>query len=220
MTFSILARDPQTGAIGAAAATGNLAVGAWVLGAAPGAGAVASQGLAVSTLWGDRALAALSAGTRPEAAIHAVTGGDSGRDFRQLAVLAADGTGGAWTGTENLDAKGHSIGPDWVIAGNWLASRAVLEAVERRYRAGAGAGDFAARLIDTLAAGAEAGSDARGTQSAALRVVDAARPPLDLRVDCDRDPIARLRALHARTHDPNYRAWLARLPTLAEPERH
>ena len=31
MTFSILARNPETGEIGGAAATGNLCVGGWVL---------------------------------------------------------------------------------------------------------------------------------------------------------------------------------------------
>ena len=31
MTFSILARNPKTGEIGGAAATGNLCVGGWVL---------------------------------------------------------------------------------------------------------------------------------------------------------------------------------------------
>ena len=31
MTFSILAQDPETGAIGGAAATGSLCVGGWVL---------------------------------------------------------------------------------------------------------------------------------------------------------------------------------------------
>ena len=51
MTFSVLALDRATGAIGGAAATGNLAVGAWVLHAAAGVGAVATQGLSVSTPW-------------------------------------------------------------------------------------------------------------------------------------------------------------------------
>ena len=31
MTFSIIARNPKTGEIGGAAATGNLCVGGWVL---------------------------------------------------------------------------------------------------------------------------------------------------------------------------------------------
>ena len=31
MTFTLLARDPKSGALGGASATGNLCVGAWVL---------------------------------------------------------------------------------------------------------------------------------------------------------------------------------------------
>ena len=48
MTFSILARDPTTGAIGGAAATGSLCVGGWVLRGDLAAGMSASQGAAPS----------------------------------------------------------------------------------------------------------------------------------------------------------------------------
>ena len=65
MTFSVLALDRATGAIGGAAATGNLAVGAWVLHAAAGVGAVATQGLSVSSPWGDEGLARLGRGESP-----------------------------------------------------------------------------------------------------------------------------------------------------------
>ena len=44
MTFSILARDPDSGLIGGAAATGSLCVGGWVLRGRAGVGLSASQG--------------------------------------------------------------------------------------------------------------------------------------------------------------------------------
>ena len=65
MTFSVLALDRATGAVGGAAATGNLAVGAWVLRAAARAGAVATQGFSVSSLWGDEGLASLARARAP-----------------------------------------------------------------------------------------------------------------------------------------------------------
>ena len=59
MTYSILARDPETGAFGGAAATGSLCVGGWVLRGRAGVGISASQGASPSTLWGEEALVRL-----------------------------------------------------------------------------------------------------------------------------------------------------------------
>jgi uncharacterized Ntn-hydrolase superfamily protein len=56
MTFSILARNPKTGEIGGAAATGNLCVGGWVLRGDIKKGVTASQGFYPSTIWGENIL--------------------------------------------------------------------------------------------------------------------------------------------------------------------
>ena len=101
MTFSILARDPESGEMGYAAATGNLAVGAWVLRANPAAGLVATQGYSVSSLWGDEGLNALAAGESAPDIVTRLVQGDAGADYRQLLVLDMMGTGGAWTGSAN-----------------------------------------------------------------------------------------------------------------------
>ena len=44
MTFSIIARNPKTGEIGGATATGNLCVGGWVLRGNVEKGVTATQG--------------------------------------------------------------------------------------------------------------------------------------------------------------------------------
>lgn len=221
MTFSILALDKASGAIGSATATGNLAVGAWVLRAAARVGAVATQGFSVSSLWGDEAMARLAGGASAEETVDALTGSDPGRDHRQLAVLDARGGVAAWTGTSNTDAKGHIFGVDYVIAGNWLSGEAVLSAMERGYGTinGSARDDFGARLLAALEAGAEAGSDSRGTFSAAIRIVRPDRSPLDLRVDYDDDPLVRLRALYEMATNPPYSEWAKQVPTLDDPHR-
>lgn len=48
MTFTIVARDPKTNALGIASATGNLAVGGFVPHIAPGIGAIATQGFSTN----------------------------------------------------------------------------------------------------------------------------------------------------------------------------
>jgi len=221
MTLSILARDPATGALGAAAATGNLAVGAWVLRAAAGVGAVATQGLSPSTLWGDEALRRLRDGSGARETVDALTGGDAGRARRQLAVLDHTGAAAAWTGDANLDAKGDRTGPGYVITGNWLASAQVLTDMDHAFTSTAedARTTFAERLMATLEAGIAAGSDQRGTCSTALRVVSPASPQLDLRVDFDEAPLPRLSALYARATSPAYLDWVGTLPTLTDPSR-
>ena len=221
MTFSLLALDRATGSVGCAAATGNLAVGAWVLRAAAGVGAVASQGLSASTLWGDEALARLARGERADDVVAALTDADSGRDFRQLAVLDARGGAAAWTGSRNEDEKGHIIAPDYIIAGNWLSAETVLSEMDRTYRDSASAVGLALgeRLLRALEAAVEAGSDSRGTLSAAIRIVRPDCAPLDLRVDYDEDPVPRLRALYEMATSPPYSDWAGRVPTLEDPYR-
>lgn len=221
MTFSVLALDRATGAVGGAAATGNLAVGAWVLRAAAGAGAVATQGLSVSSPWGDEGLSRLGRGESPEEIVAGLTNADAGRDYRQLAVIDVRGRSAAWTGRCNEDRKGHLAGVDSVFAGNWLSNGDVLTNMERAYRdATAAKHEFGARLLSAIDAAVEAGSDARGTFSAAIRIVHPGRPPLDLRVDHDPEPLARLHALYEMATRPPYSDWVGQLPTLDEPHRH
>lgn len=220
MTFSILARDEKSGAIGCAAATGNLAVGAWVLRASAKAGAVATQGFSVSPLWGDDALVHLGKGASARDTVERLTGADSGRDYRQLSVLDCSGGVAAWTGSENTDHKGQIEGRGYVIAGNWLTSETVLGEMDAAFRGSVDDNaDFGRRLLDTLAAGMAAGSDSRGTLSAAVKIVHPNRAPLDLRVDYDQYPLARLNTIYDLATTEPYTSWTNVVPTLEDPHR-
>lgn len=217
MTFSLLAFDKRTGALGGAAATGNLCVGGWVLRGDARAGLTASQGLAPSTLWGEDALEAMRGGLSAEDAVRRVTGDDKGRETRQLAALDRQGGTAGFDGSRNRPYCGHRHGNGWIAAGNWLASATVLDRaadiLDARRQ------PLAERLLDALAEGVAAGSDSRGTLSAALLVVAPDRPPLSLRVDYDRQPVARLRALFRRSRERDYEDWVATLPTRDDPDR-
>ena len=217
MTFSILARDPETGELGAAAATGNLAVGAWVLYAEPDAGLVASQGFSTSTIWGSQALQLLAIGTAPDRVVDKLTGADAGRDFRQMTVMDLQGNTAGWTGTKNADTKGQDLSPDLAVAGNWLANDTVLPALKSVFLNSGGS--LAGRLLHAMGAASQAGGDARGLQSAAIRVVSPSSPPLDLRVDHSLTPLTDLTELFERTKNEDYRSFLDRVPTTDSPQR-
>ena len=216
MTYSILARDPETGAFGGAAATGSLCVGGWVLRGRAGVGMSASQGASPSTLWGDEALVRLGAGDSAEATVAALTGADAGRAFRQLSVLGT-GDAAAFTGAENTPRTGDMIFDHGVAAGNLLSSDEVVPATVEAYLTGAGS--FSERLLAALFAGRSAGSDKRGLLSAALLVVSPHHAPLTLRVDYHEDPVSALAALHDRATSGEYAFWARQVPTLADPER-
>ncbi|PRX37925.1 Uncharacterized conserved protein, Ntn-hydrolase superfamily [Meinhardsimonia xiamenensis] len=218
MTFSILARDAQTGAIGGAAATGSLCVGGWVLRGALGAGMSASQGAAPSTFWGEDVLTLLREGMSAQAALDRVVGSDRGREWRQLSALSEGGEGAAFTGARNGDAKGHVLFDGGVAAGNMLSDEGVLAALVDGFRATAGPLDE--RLLAALEAAAEAGGDHRGLQSAALLVLSRNRPPLTLRIDFHPDdPLCALRELHRRATTGDYADWLRHVPVATDRER-
>ena len=217
MTFSLLARDPSTGDLGGVAATGNLCVGGWVLRGDARGGLTASQGLSPSTMWGEDALAALVSGASAREAVAAVSVDDSGRDTRQLSAISRDGRTAAFDGLGNHAFTGHLTGDGWIVAGNWLASSDVIEQAAQAF-AGT-SGSFEERLLAAVSAGVAAGSDRRGTISAALLVVGADRPPLTLRIDHDERPVERLAALYALTRRKDYMTWLGTLPTRKTPER-
>src|SRR5437763_1384686 len=88
MTWSILARDPATGAFGVAVTTKFFAVGACCPHAMSGAGALATQALINPTL-GPRGLRLLAEGVPATAIIETLLASDQGREMRQVHVLDA-----------------------------------------------------------------------------------------------------------------------------------
>ncbi|GGH37430.1 Uncharacterized conserved protein, Ntn-hydrolase superfamily [Cribrihabitans marinus] len=218
MTFSILARDPETGAFGGAAATGSLCVGGWVLRGDARVGLSASQGAAPSTLWGEDVLVLMRAGVDAATAVARVTQADAGRDWRQLAALGAAGQGAAFTGRSNTPEMGSRCFDGSVVSGNMLTGETVLDAMQAAIQPGPD--PFAKRLLGALRAAERAGGDSRGLLSAALLVLHPTRAPLTLRIDHHRgDPIGALEELHGLATSGDYADWTAQVPTLAAPER-
>lgn len=210
MTYSILAQDVETGAIGGAATTGSLCVGGWVLRGAPGAGMSASQGSAPSTFWGEDVLELMRAGRPAGEAVAEVTRRDPGRAHRQLSALDPQGRTGHFTGAESLPICTAAEAERAVAAGNLLGAEDVPERVLAGFAQAAGS--FPARLLAALRAGQAAGGDSRGLLSAALLVFEPGRPPLTLRVDLSEDPLTALEALHDRATSGSYHEWTHCVP--------
>jgi len=217
MTFSILASDENSGTLAGACATGSLCVGGWVLRGALGAGLVASQGTAPSTLWRDAALARMQSGHAAEDVVRSITSNDPGRAHRQLTALDRSGGAGGFTGDQSVPWAGHILAPGLVVAGNMLANDAVLRALADAYASGTGA--VPDRLWAALCAADRAGGDSRGLTSAALLYLAPDAPPLDLRIDRADDPLAALADLLGHARARPYSDWLEVVPVRDDPFR-
>jgi uncharacterized Ntn-hydrolase superfamily protein len=202
-TFSIVAFDPETEALGVAVQSKFLAVGSIVPWARAGVGAVATQAMA-NYNYGPRGLDLMAGGRSAEETVEALISPDADREHRQLGVVDAQGRGATFTGSECFEWAGGLAGEHYAAQGNILVGRETVEAMARTFEGAEG--DLAGRLLAALDAGQEAGGDSRGKQSAALLVVregggyggDNDRV-VDLRVDDHPEPIKeliRIRDLH------------------------
>jgi uncharacterized Ntn-hydrolase superfamily protein len=204
MTFSIVARDPETGDFGVAVASKFLAAGSVVSHARGGVGAIATQALANYT-YGPDGLELLAAGLSAAETIDKLTAADDGRDHRQLGIVDAAGRAATYTGKSCIDWAGGRTADGVAVQGNILAGAAVVDAMLDAYHAPGL--PFPERLVAALRAADEQGGDRRGRQSAAVLVKRVKGGYggnndhwIDLRVDDDVAPIQRLEGLVELVH--------------------
>lgn len=219
MTYSIVATDPVTGAMGAATATGLAAVGGFVIHTRFGAGAIATQGLFTNWLFGEMGLNMLAQGINAHGVRDKLVQGDGGNTQRQLIICDTFGTTAGHTGEENIEIKIHHCSDNYALAGNMLHSMEIIEAMKESYLKNKDQ-ELHFRLINALIAGENAGGDSRGTHSAAVKVSYFDRPPLDLRVDWAEDRCtSRLLDIYEKTQSRSFQEFIAWVPTLAEPTK-
>jgi uncharacterized Ntn-hydrolase superfamily protein len=201
MTWSIVARDPETGGFGVAVTSCFFAVGALIPYVQAGVGAIATQAMVNKTL-GPRGLAMMAEGLAPAEVAESLAQSDQGREVRQLHLVDSQNRTGSYTGRRCPDWAGQVAGRGVSVAGNTLQDEGVARATLAAFEGGS-AQAFEVRLIEALQAGQAAGGDRRGRQSAALLV--RGRPGLadvDIRVDDHAAPLDELeRLLAVYTHD-------------------
>ncbi|HWD68610.1 MAG TPA: DUF1028 domain-containing protein [Solirubrobacteraceae bacterium] len=196
MTYSIVARDQQTGELGVAVQSHWFGVGPLVPWARPGVGAVATQANARAA-YGPEALALLERGVNAPDALARLTAADPGAAGRQVAIIDAHGRTATHTGSSAIAYAGHVSGEQVSCQANMMASESVWGAMLEAFRTAAG--PLASRLLAALDAAEQAGGDVRGRQSAALLVVPAAGEgwecSVSLRVEDHPEPLVELRRL-------------------------
>ena len=216
MTFSIVACDPRTGMFGACVSSRFPAVGSVTTFARARVGAVVTQARANPLLACD-GLDLLEAGYEAEEVLRALVASDHEPQRRQLMVVDAGCGVAAHTGAATNHYRGHLEGSGVAVAGNLLVGEETLTSMLEAYET-AGHESLPERLMLALEAGQAAGGDARGRQSAALRVVNTEPYPyLDLRVDDHAMPVEELRRVY-EVAKVELLPFVEALPTRARPE--
>jgi uncharacterized Ntn-hydrolase superfamily protein len=200
MTYSLVARDAETGELGVAVQSRAFRTGAVCAWARAGVGAIATQSF-TDIRYGVRGLELLAEGVGPEEALARLLADDERPEFRQVAFLGTDGQTAAHTGDACVPFAGHIDEENVSVQGNMLASQDVWPAMLDGFRSAHGS--LADRLLHTLDAAEAAGGDYRGRQAGAVLVVSAERSDtepwdgrvVDVRVDDSEDPLAELRRL-------------------------
>lgn len=182
MTFTIVARDKQSGLLGIAQSTNPLSVGARCPFIRANVGAVSTQAYTDPGL-GPLAIELLTLGHSPEKVLQEVGESDPGFAWRQIGIVDRHGRAAAHTGGEAKQYKGALVGDGYVIMGNLLLTDQVLPDMEKAWRDSASE-IFEERLMRVITAGRDAGGDAGGHRSACLLCYDT-EPygRTDLRVD-------------------------------------
>src|SRR5215475_7133242 len=195
-TYSIVARDSQTGQLGVAVESHWFSVGSVVPWAEAGVGAVATQSV-VDPSYGPLGLAFMRAGRPAPEVLGALLAADEGRDVRQVGMVDAQGRAATHTGKLCIPAAGGQSGEQYSVQANLMDKPTVWPAMAKAFEAAKG--DLAERLLVALEAAQSEGGDIRGKQSAALIVVKAqstGRPwadrIFDLRIEDHPEPLVEL----------------------------
>ena len=198
-TFSIIARDPDSGEMGVAVQSHWFSVGSVVAWGKPGVGVVATQSM-VEVSYGPRGLSLMEMGVSAPAALQVLLEIDDGRELRQVAMIDSENRLGVHTGKRCIQAAGHVRGDGFSVQANMMVNDQVWPAMAEAYEGTKG--NLVERMMAAMDAAQAVGGDIRGQQSACLLVVSGKRPEnpwqgvmIDLRVEDHPEPLKELRRL-------------------------
>ncbi len=198
-TYSIVARDADTGELGAAVQSHWFSVGSNVIWAEPGVGAVATQSF-IEPSYGPLGLQLMRAGKTAEQALTALLAADAHENVRQVGMVDASGTVSNHTGDNAIVEFCNLTGGNFAVQANLMWKPTVCSAMFEAFESAEG--DIAERMLVALEAAEGEGGDIRGKQSVALLVVsgDISQPAwggriFDLRIEDHAAPLPEMRRL-------------------------
>ncbi len=198
-TYSIVARDPETGEMGVAVQSHWFSVGSLVAWAESGVGVVATQSL-TDVRYGASGLELMRTGWNAQQTLGALVEADPHPEVRQVAMIDNDGNVVAHTGNRCIQYAGHLIENNFSVQANLMLNEGVPEAMSKAYKNSVGS--LAERMLSALEAAQSVGGDLRGKQAAAILVVQGKSTGqpwkdrlVDLNVEDHPHPLRELRRL-------------------------
>lgn len=199
-TYSIVARDPNTGKIGVGVQSHYFSVGSVVDWGRSGVGVVATQSF-VNKSFGLRGLELMEQGKSPEEALKILLSDDEGKDVRQVALLDNQGRVAVHTGSKCIKYAGHEKGDNFSVQANMMLTDKVWPAMAKAFEKNKSL-PLPERIVKTLEAAEAEGGDIRGKQSAAIIIVKGEQvenkwddPFIDIRVEDHPEPLKELNRL-------------------------
>ena len=198
-TYSIVARDPESGEMGVAVQSHWFSVGTIVTWGEAGVGVIATQSF-VNPAFGPDGLELLKSGLTASEVVDKLIAEDKGRDVRQLAVIDVNGNVKSYTGKNCIPGAGNIIGENYSVQANLMLNDLVPGAMSKAFEEAEG--NLADRMMAALFAAQEVGGDIRGKQSAAILIVKGKSTGkvwkdrlIDLRVEDSPEPLKELSRL-------------------------
>ncbi|MFX1374466.1 MAG: DUF1028 domain-containing protein [Promethearchaeota archaeon] len=196
-TYSIVARDSETGEMGVGVQSHYFSVGSVVSWGRSGVGVVATQSF-VNKSFGLRGLDLMEQGKSPEEALSILLSDDEGKDVRQVALLDVLGRVAAHTGLKCIKHAGHVKGDNFSVQANLMLSDKVWPTMAKAFEEYQNL-PLPERIVKSLEAAEAEGGDIRGKQSAALLIVKGKQvenkwddPYIDIRVEDHNEPLKEL----------------------------
>ena len=153
-TFSILAMSPDSKTMGVAVASGSTSVGDRVPHAKPSVGVIATQAY-TNVDYGIKGLKLLANGFSPKETLDKLLLEDSGREFRQVAIMDFKKEKAVFVGASVPDWHEEVTGEYYVAIGNLLAGKNVISSMVEEFEKTSG--ELAWRMVKALKAGSESG---------------------------------------------------------------
>ncbi len=199
-TYSIVARDSNTGEMGVAVQSHWFSVGTLVAWGEAGVGVVATQSF-INPAFGPDGLKLMKSGKSANETLKLLLTSDEGREVRQLAILDNSGETAVFTGARCIPFAGNLNGENYSVQANLMEKNTVWGAMEKAFLESEKL-PLAERLLAALEAAQAEGGDIRGKQSAAILVVRAKATGniwedrlVDLRIDDHKNPIKEMKRL-------------------------
>ena len=203
MTFSILAKDPNSKEIGIAIATYSLAVGATCPFYVKGKAVITSQS-STNPKIGQKIKQLIENKKDPENSFNSSINEDPFKEFRQVAYLSFENKSLVYTGNEVKEYCGSVIGKNCIAIGNYLEGKKVLDSMVENFENNTTNLPFGEKIISSLLSGKKAGGQKslEGNhlpERSSCIIVSSSEElfPVNLRIDYSLDAISDLSHLYS-----------------------